>query len=143
MCGSVTAEAASAASGRPGRLGGLLPEAGIGEEAGSALGVVDHRDFKEPLGLDHVAEQLPGEVGEVGDVADDGLGDAPARVADDDRFAEAEPEGDREVNPVVEAGDDDQLGCGRAERPGGVGSGELLGALEQGDHLRHGWEPLS
>ncbi len=34
------------------------------------------------------AEELPGEEGQVGDVLDDGLGDAPARVADDDGVAE-------------------------------------------------------
>jgi hypothetical protein len=39
---------------------------------------------------------------------------------------------DRRVDPVVEAGDDDHLRRGRAERPRGVGSGELLVALEQG-----------
>src|SRR5215469_3053195 len=76
--------------GQAGSLGGLVPEAGVGEEAGSALGVVDDRDLEEPLSGDYAAEQLPGEEGQVGDVIDDGLGDAPARVADDDGVAELE-----------------------------------------------------
>ena len=32
--------------GQAGRLGGSVPEAGVGEKAGSALGVVNDRDFK-------------------------------------------------------------------------------------------------
>jgi len=109
-----------------------VPEARVGEKPGAALGVVDDRDFEEPLSGDLAAEQLPGEEGQVGDVIDDGLGDAPAGVADDDGVAELEPEDDRGVDPVVEAGDDDQLRGGRAQRPGGVGSGELLVAPRAG-----------
>ena len=70
--------------GQAGRLGGPVPEVGVGEKAGSALGVVDNRDLEEPLSGDYAAEQLPGEEGQVGDVIDDGLGDAPTRVTDDD-----------------------------------------------------------
>ena len=33
--------------GEAGRLGGLPPEAGVGEQAGAALRVVDNRDLKE------------------------------------------------------------------------------------------------
>jgi hypothetical protein len=83
------------------------------------------------------AGQLPGEEGEEGDVVDDGLGDPAAGVADDGRVAEPEPEGNRRVDPVVEAGDDDHLRGGRAERGGGVGGSELLVALEQGVHPGH------
>jgi hypothetical protein len=60
--------------GDPGRRGGLAPEAGVGQEAGAALGVVDDRDLEETVRKDLPAEQLPGEVGEVGDVVDDGRG---------------------------------------------------------------------
>ena len=76
------------------------------------------------------AEQLLGEEGEEGDVVDDGLGDASPRVADDGCLAEAEPEDDRGVDSVVKAGDDDHLGRGQAEGHRGVGTGELLIALE-------------
>ena len=62
--------------GQAGRCGGLMPEAGVGEKAGPALRVVDDRDLEEPVGRDLPAEQLLGEEGEVGDVVDDGLGDA-------------------------------------------------------------------
>ena len=67
--------------GQPGRFGGLVPEAGVGELAGAALGVVDDRDFEQPVVRVLAAEQLPGEEGEVGEVVDDGLGDAPAGVS--------------------------------------------------------------
>ena len=66
--------------GQAGRLGGPVAEAGLGEKAGSALGVVDDCDFEEPVSGDLAADELPGEKGQVGDVIDDGLGDAPARV---------------------------------------------------------------
>jgi hypothetical protein len=69
--------------GQAGRLGGLVSEVGVGEEAGSASGVVDDRDLEQRVSRALVAEKLLGEVGEVGDVVDDGLGDAPAGVADD------------------------------------------------------------
>ena len=62
--------------GEAGRLGGPMPEAGIGEEAGSALRVVDDRDFEERAGRALAAGQLPGEEGEEGEVVDDGRGDA-------------------------------------------------------------------
>jgi hypothetical protein len=68
-----------------------MPEAGVGEQAGAALGVVDDRDLEQPVVRVLAAEQLPGEEGEVGEVVDDGLGDAPAGVADDERLAEPEP----------------------------------------------------
>src|SRR5262249_51465585 len=79
--------------GAAGRLGGLVPEAGVGEKAGSALGVMDNRDFEEIV-RDLVAEQLLGEEGEVFDVVDDGLGDAPPRVADDRSVAALESDGE-------------------------------------------------
>jgi hypothetical protein len=53
-----------------------MPEARVGQKAGPALGVVDDRDLEEPVDLDLPGEQLLGEEGEVGDVIDDGLGDA-------------------------------------------------------------------
>ena len=62
--------------GEAGRLGGLMPEAGVGQEAGSALRVVDDRDFEERVSRALAAGQLPGQEGEVGDVVDDGRGDA-------------------------------------------------------------------
>src|SRR6266487_3910713 len=55
----------------------------------------------------------------------------------DDIVAELETEDDRGVDPVVEAGDNEHLRGGRAERRGGVGAGELLVALEQGGHPGH------
>ena len=127
--------------GEAGRLGGLVPEAGVGEKAGSALGVVDNRDF-EQIVRDLVAEQLLGEEGEVGEVVDDGLGDASPGVADDRSVSELESEDDGRVDSVIEAGDDEHLRRGQAERHGSVGAGELLVALEQGGHLRHGRKPL-
>jgi len=120
------------------RLGGLVPEARVGEQAGSALRVVDDRDLEQRVGRDLVAEQLLGEEGEVGDVVDDGLGDAPARVPDDGGVAEPESEDDRGIDPVVETGDDDRLRGRRAEGRRGVGAGELVVALEQGVQPGHG-----
>ena len=127
-CGSATTEAASAASARPGG----------GEKAGCALRVVDDRDFEERVCRVLAAEQLLGEEGDEGDVVDDGLGDSSPSVADDGSLAELEPEDDRGVDPVVEAGDDEQLRGGYAERRRGVGTGELLVACEQGSHPGHG-----
>jgi len=101
------------------------------------LGVVDNRDF-EQIVRDLAAGQLLGEEGEVGDVVDDGLGDASPRVADDPSVAELESEDDCRIDPVVEAGEKEHRLGGHAERRGGVGAGELLVALEQGGHLRHG-----
>jgi len=124
--------------GQAGGLGGLVPEAGIGQETGAALGVVDDRDLEQAVIGELPREQLPGEEREVGQVLDDGLGDPSARVADDGRLAEPESEGYRGVNPVVQAGHDDHLGGGRAERYGGVGAGELLVALEQRGEPGHG-----
>jgi hypothetical protein len=46
-------------------VSGLLPEAGVGEEAGSALGVVDDRDLEEAVVLELALEQLLGEEGDV------------------------------------------------------------------------------
>ena len=85
--------------GQAGCLGGLAPEAGVGQEAGAALGVVDDSDLEETVRKDLSAEQLPGEVGEVGDVVDDGRGDPSPGVTDDDSVAELEPEDDRGVDP--------------------------------------------
>src|SRR5258708_19100733 len=56
----------------------------------------------------------------------------PPRVADDGSVSEPEPEDDRGVDPVVEAGHDEHLPGGYAECGEGVGAGELLVALEQG-----------
>src|SRR5580700_1913332 len=39
------------------RFGCLMPEVRVGEQAGSALGVVDDRDLEEPVGLELGAEQ--------------------------------------------------------------------------------------
>ena len=119
---------------RAGRLGGLAPEAGIGEEAGPALRMVNDRDFDALIAVHRPAGQPPAEEGEVGDLLDDGLGDASPRVAQDGGVAEPEPEGDRGVDPVVEAGDDDHLRGGQAERRGSVGAGELLIPLKQRGH---------
>jgi hypothetical protein len=91
--------------------------------------VVEDRDFEEPAVLELAAEQLLGEEADVGDVLDDRLGDASSRVADDGGLTEPEPEEDRGVYPVVQAGDDEHLRCGRAEWGWGVGAGELLVAL--------------
>jgi len=56
--------------GAPGCRGGLLPEGGVGEKAGSALGVVDDRDFEERVGPALAGEKLLAEEGDVGDVID-------------------------------------------------------------------------
>jgi hypothetical protein len=119
---------------RAGRLGGLATEAGVGEEAGPALRVVNHRDFDALIPVHRPAGQPPAKEGEVGDLLDDGLGDASPRVAQDGGVAELEPEGDRGVDPVVQAGDEDHLRGGQAERRGSVGVGELLIPLEQQGH---------
>jgi len=94
--------------------------------------VVDDRDFEQPVRRDLGAEQLLSEEGEVGNVIDDGLGDASSRVADDGSFGEFEAENDRGIDPVIEAGDDEHLGGGRTERNGGVVTGERLVTLQQG-----------
>ena len=115
-----------------------MPEAGIGEKAGSALRVVDDRDFeKHAVGVPG-AGQLLGEKGEVGEVVDDGLGDASPCVPDDGSLAELESEDDRGVDSVIEARDDEQLRSGQAECHRGIGARELLVALEQGGHPGHG-----
>src|SRR5215472_10607775 len=44
------------------------------------------------------------------------------------------PRGERGVDPVVQAGDEDHLRGGQAERHGGEGAGELLIVLEQRGH---------
>ena len=124
--------------GEAGRLGGPAPEAGVGEEARSALRVMDDRDFEERVRRALAAEQLLGQEGEVGDVVNDGLGDASSGVADDGSVSELESEDDRGVDPVVEAGDDEHLTGGYAECRRRVGTGELLVALEQGGHPGHG-----
>src|SRR5499425_2970841 len=124
--------------GHAGRLGGAVPEGGVGEEPGAALGVVDDSDFEERGRRALAGEHLFGEEGEVGDVVDDGLGDASPGVAGDGCVAELEAEDDRGVDPVVEAGDDDHLGGGRAKGDRGVGAGELLVTLEQGGDPSHG-----
>src|SRR5207237_5787159 len=110
------------------------PKGGVDEKAGPALRVVDHRDFEERVSRALVAEELLGEEGEEGDVVDDGLGDSSAGVADDRSLSELEPEDDRGVDSVVEAGDDEDLCSGWSECHGGVRAGELLVALEQGGH---------
>src|SRR5258708_40062531 len=98
---------------------------------------MDNRDFEERVRR-ALAEQLLGEEGEVGDVVDDGLGDASAGVADDGSVSELESEDDRGIDPVVEAGDDEHLPGGYAECGWAVGTGELLVALEQWGHPGHG-----
>jgi hypothetical protein len=90
--------------GEAGRLGGLAPEGGVSEEARSALGVLDDRDFEDRVRRALADEQLPGQEAEEGDVVDDGLGDASPGVADDGSVSELESEDDRGVDPVVEAG---------------------------------------
>src|SRR5215468_7979924 len=106
--------------GEAGLLSSPMPEPGVGEKPGPALGVVDDRDFEEPVSLDLAVEELLGEEGKIDNVVDDGLGYAPAGVADDGSLAELEPENDRRVNPVIEAGDDDHLRGGRAQRHGNI-----------------------
>ena len=46
-----------------------MPEAGVGEEAGSALRVMDDRDFEEPVSRALAAEQLSNRPGGVRDTA--------------------------------------------------------------------------
>src|SRR5262245_29788239 len=99
---------------------------------------MDDRDLEERVCRALTAEQLLSEEGEEGEVIDDGLGDSSPGVADDRSVSELESEDDGRVDPVVEAGDDEHLRRGQAERHGGVGTGELLIALEQGLHPGHG-----
>jgi hypothetical protein len=94
--------------GQPGCCCGLLPESGVGQQAGAALSVMHDRDFEE-RGIVRVAEKQLGEQREKGDVADHGLGDASANVADDERVAELELQNIGRVDAVVEAADDEQL----------------------------------
>jgi hypothetical protein len=98
------------------------------------LGVVNDRDFDALVAVHRPVGQPAAEEGKIGDLLDDGLGDASPRVAQDRGVAELEPEGDRGIDPVVEAGDDDHLRGGQAERHGGEGTGELLIVLEQRGH---------
>jgi len=113
-------------------LNGILGE--IAAWAGPALRVVNDRDFDAPVAVHRPAGQPAAEEGEVGDFLDDGLGDASPRVAQDGGVAELESEGDRGIDPVVEAGDDDHLRGGQGEWHGGEGAGELLVAPEQRGH---------
>jgi len=124
--------------GHPGRRGGLLPEARVGQEAGAALRVVNDRHFEQPVAVDLPGEHLLGQEGQVRDVLDDGLGDAAARVTDHRRVAELQAEHDRRVDPVVQAGDDQHLRGGRGEFDGRVVAGELLVAVQQRGHPGHG-----
>jgi len=55
----------------------------------------------------------------------------------DGSVSELESEDDGGVDPVVEAGNDDHLRRGQAQRHRGVGAGELLVAAEQGGHPGH------
>ena len=68
-----------------------------------------------------------------------GWGNASPRIAQDGGVAKPQPEGDRRIDPVVEAGDDDHLRSGQAEWDGSKGSGELLVVLEQRGHLAGHW----
>ena len=77
-----------------------MPEAGIGEKAGSALRVVNDRDFEKWMVRIPGAGQLLGEEGEVGKVVDNGLGDSSPRVPDDWSLAELESEDNRGVDSV-------------------------------------------
>ena len=77
VCGSVTAEASSAASARPVASAARCRKLGSGEKAGPALRVVHDRDFEEPVSRDLPAEQLLGEEGQ-----DLGLGHALASGQD-------------------------------------------------------------
>src|SRR5262249_57527758 len=88
--------------------GGVMAEGGVREKTGSALRVVDDRDFEERVRF-LAAEQAHGEEGEEGDVVDDALGHAPAGVSDDERFSELESEDARGVDSVVETGEHDEL----------------------------------
>jgi hypothetical protein len=58
-----------------GRLEGLAPEAGGGEEPGFALRVVNDRDLEAPVVRELPAGQPLAEEGEVGEFLDDGLDD--------------------------------------------------------------------
>ena len=85
-----------------GRLGGLAPEIRVVEKAGSALRVVNDRDLEQCVRRVLAAEQLLCEERQVGDVVNDGRGDASSRVADDGSVSELESEDDGGVDPVVE-----------------------------------------
>ena len=67
-------------------LGVVAAEGVIGECAGSALGVVDHRDLKQRA----VGQCGLGERADEGDIVDHLRGDPPADIADNHRVAEAE-----------------------------------------------------
>ena len=67
-------------------LGVAAPERIVGERAGSALGVVDHRHLEQRS----VGHDALGELADEGDVVDHLRSDAPADVTDDHHVAEAE-----------------------------------------------------
>jgi len=141
VCGSGTAEACKVASSTPvASHARLTPEARVGEKACPALRVVNDRDFHAPVAGRLPARHPAAEVGEVGDVFDDGLGDASPSVAQNGGVAELESQGDRGVDPVVETGDHNHLRSGHAQWHRSVGVGEFLVVLEQwahpGGHLR-------
>ena len=89
-------------------LGVAAAEGVVGERAGSALGVVDHRDLEQRA----VGQCGLGELADEGDIVDHLRGDPPADVADDHRVAEAEAEEVRGVDARVEAGDHEQAQVG-------------------------------
>ena len=67
------------------------------------------------------------------DVADDGVGDAAAGVAQHGRVAESEAQCCGGVDPGVQARDDDGRECGSVSQLGvGVGLGERVVALDDG-----------
>jgi inner membrane transporter RhtA len=89
-------------------LGESVAQLRVGEEPGSAVGVVDDGKL-EPVGVGRLDLV---QVADPGDVLDDGRGDAPADIAPDDGVSELEPEDAGRVNPGVNAGDDVYLPVG-------------------------------
>ena len=89
-------------------LGVAVAEGIVGERAGSALGVVDHRDLEQRA----VGHDTLGDLADVGDIVDHLRGDTPADVAHDDRVAQTEAEEVRGVGARITAGDDEQAHAG-------------------------------
>ena len=81
----------------------------VGERAGAALAVVDHRDLEQRA----VGQHVLGNLSDERDLVDHLGGDSPADVADDHGVAETEAEEVRGVDARVQAGDHEQAQVGK------------------------------
>jgi hypothetical protein len=111
----------------------------VGEQGRPAVGVVDDRDFEVRafggLGVDQVTD--------VGDIGDDGRGDAAANVALDDGLTEFDAEDLGRVDAGVDAGDDVQIQVRDERQPGHALAGARIGgegpvAVQERGDVRQG-----